>query len=751
MAKDRFLIAPIKEGLRTDLKPWLLPESAFQRLENAYMYEGRIRKRFGSSYTGTGWTDENTQALFSRLRIALTGGAGVGTTDGGGAATGTVPGSVFGAGQMFSIGDEIFTVNQTGTPAVMLTTGAATTHTFNTTTGAYSFNGADPTTQIYFYPAEPVMGLVNFEQDLLTNRPAIAFDTQFAYQYSGGSWSRIGPTAGSQFNGNDAQFFKATNWRGANTQDNILFVSNYNASVPAAATDDPMWYYNGTGITGWTQFQPIFIVGANFVRSAKIILPFKDRLILLNTVENDGGGGLGTNTRHANRCRFSHNGSPLAASAYYEPNQAGATGGGWIDAPTKEEIVGAEFIKDRLVVYFEKSTWELAYTANALQPFVWQKINTELGSESTFSLVPFDKAVLGIGVTGIHACNGANVERIDNQIPQQVFEIRNDNEGPIRVAGIRDYFTETVYWTFPAANSGAYAQSYPNGVLVYNYKDGTWSINADSITAFGEFEQQTGTTWASTTLTWLESNFTWNSGTSQPSFRQIIAGNQQGFVFKLETDVSRNESVLQITDITAGVGNSVLLAIIEHNLNTGEFIKLSTCQGVTGLNDNIYEITAISDNEVQIEEPDFAGTYIGGGKAARVSRVSIITKRFNPYVGMGRNFSIDSVDFAVQKTTSGEITVDYSPSSADLSMVEDATATGAILGNNVLETSAYDLVPLEDQQELLWHRVYFGTEGDSVQLRIYLSDEQLMDIDIAESDFQLEGFILNTSQKGRIA
>ena len=751
MAQNRFLIAPIKDGLRTDLRPWMLPENAFARMKNAYIHEGQIKKRFGSLYTGAGWTSALTQPLFSRLRIALTGGAKVGTTDGSGDANGTVPGNLFKIGQLFSIGGEIFTVYQTGTPAVMYTTGAATTMTLDTTTGAYNFVGATINTQIYFYPAESVMGLVNWETNTLNDRPAIAFDTQFAYQYSGDSWLRMGPTAGSQFNGDDANFFKVTNWRGATSDVNLMFVTNFQATVPAAATDDPMWRYDGTGITGWTTFQPIFLVGANFVRTARIVLPFKDRLILLNTIENDGGGGVGTNTAHPNRCRFSHNGSPIAASAYYEPNQAGATGGGWIDASTKEEIIGAEFIKDRLIVYFERSTWELAYTGNAVQPFIWQKINTELGSESTFSSVPFDKAVLTVGTTGIHACNGANVERIDKEISDLIFEIRNDNDGPLRVAGIRDYLKENVYWTFPTSSSDDFAETFPNKVLVYNYIDGTWAINDDSITAFGVFEQQTGTTWSSTYLTWEEVDFAWNSGTIQPQFRRIIAGNQHGYVFQIDTDISSNESVLQATNVTAGAGHTVTMAVIDHNLDTDDFVKISNCQGVTGINDKIYQVTSTAVGEITIQEPDFAGTYTGGGVIARVSRIDILTKKYNPFISTGKNVSIDSIDFGVQKTTSGSITVDYFASSSNVSMVNDGMVSGSILGTNVLETYPYATVPLEASQDMLWHRIYCATEGDGVQLRLYLSDTQMLDASVAGSDFQLEGFILNVSSTGRLS
>ena len=751
MAQDQFLVAPIKDGLRTDLKPWMLPEGAFARLENAYMHEGVIRKRFGSSFTGSGWASGQTQQLFSRLAIPLSGGAAVGITDGSGDATGTVPGAIFKVGQIFSIGSEIFTVSALGTPGTMLKTGTTVTATYNTTTGVYVFARATINTQIYFYPSEPVMGLSNLETNKLNDRPAVAFDTQFAYQFAGGRWSCVGPTAGSYFHGEDSDFFKATNWNGVTSDSNLMFVTNFNATVPAAATDDPMWYYTGIAMTGWTAFQPVFIVGANFVRSSRIIIPFKDRLLLLNTVENDAGGGLGTNTAHPNRCRFSHNGSPVAASAFYEPNQVGSTGGGWIDAATKEEIVSAEFIKDRLVVYFENSTWELAYTGNSVQPFVWQKLNTELGSESTFSSVPFDKAILTIGTTGIHACNGANVERIDNEIPSQIFEVRNSNDGFLRVAGIRDYLIESVYWTFPSSDPDNFADTYPNKVLVYNYKDGTWAINDDSITAFGYFEQQTGTTWASTTDPWGIANFTWASGTLQAQFRKIVAGNQQGYVFSLEPDISTNAPTLQITNAVAGAGGTVTIDVTDHNLNEGDFIRITNCLGVTDLNDSIYPINTISDNQISILNSFFAGTYLGGGIISRVSRIDILTKQYNPYVGKGSNVSINSVDFAVEKTTYGAITVDYLTSSSSLSMVDHARGMGCNLGNNVLETSAYDLVPLEDYQTLLWHKIYFGASGDSIQLRIYFSNDQMYDSNIVSSDFKLEGFILNTSPAGRIS
>src|SRR5579859_2370201 len=130
MAYDRFLIAPFATGLQTNMRPWLIMDDAFEDLQNAYVFRGRVRKRFGSRFMGTGWDSTQTEPLFSRLRI------NIGTTDGSGDISTTVPGNIFAIGQAFSIGDEIFTVVVDGTPGVMLTTGASTTHTYNTTSGA---------------------------------------------------------------------------------------------------------------------------------------------------------------------------------------------------------------------------------------------------------------------------------------------------------------------------------------------------------------------------------------------------------------------------------------------------------------------------------------------------------------------------------------------------------------------------------------------------------------------------------------
>jgi hypothetical protein len=757
MPFDRFLIAPYSSGLRTDLRPWLIPDDAFEELINAYVFRGRVRKRFGSVLMGPGTGDEApTSQLLSRLRINL------GNTDGAGAASGTVPGTIFSVGQLFSIGTEIFTVTTAGAVQPMLKTGTTVTATYSTTNGAYNFVGAAATTPVYFYPALPVMGLANYEVGAINNQPLFGFDTQFVYQYFPSTgWQRsssgISPFD-PIFKGTDLDFFWTTNWRGTTADVTIFFVTNFNSSAGAPpATQDPMWYYDGTT---WTIFTPYFLPAGGvptsgpFVQTARIILPFKNRLILLNTIEYDG---VSANQAFVNRCRYSFVGSPFAANAWYERGQTDslgnvAAGGGFTDATTEEAIVSAEFIKDRLIVYFDRSTWELVYTGNQVEPFVWQKINTELGSESTFSTVPFDKVVLTIGNTGVHACNGSNVERIDNNIPNQVFEVQDKSTNTARVAGIRDYFTEMVYWTY---NIESDTQNYPDRVLVYNYKNGSWAINIDSITCWGYYEQQLDTTWATANISWGEANFNWLSGVVQAQFRQVVAGNQEGYTFIISPDVSRNAPVLQITDMTLSTFSNFNLTIINHNLSEGDFIYIENAQGFSDFTPEIVQILDVVDlNNVltNLSFSAYTGTYTGGGTAARVSNIQILTKQFNPYIKQGNDVTIGKVDFGIKKTVNGQITVDYYPSATNLSMVTAGQSSGSILGNNILETSPYDPIyyPLEQQQERLWHSIYFQSYGECIQLYFYLSFDQISNPFVAFEDFQLEGMILYTNPTGRL-
>lgn len=722
MPMDRFFIGPPNTGLQTNLKPFMIPDDAFFQLNNAYVWRGRVRKRFGSTLFGI-----FDAQLKSRFRVVI------GTTDAAGVFFGVAPaGLSYIPGQLFSVGTDIFTVNVAGAPANMLSTNPLAAGTFNTVTGGVAINDpAQPLTTVYFYPALPVMGLSGLDSPILDFQAIIGFDTVFAYQFLANGWARLGTAT---WTGTDDQFFWSTNWRGINAYDTYFFVTNFNPP-------DGIRYWDGAN---WFFLTTVFNVAGDQILTARIVLPFHDRLILLNTVELIGV----TNRSFVNRLRFSQNGSPIAGNAWLEDTPGL---GGFLDAPTKEAIVTAQFLKDRLIVYFERSTWELVYTGNEILPFRWQQINSELGAASTFSVVPFDKVALGIGTVGVHACNGANVERIDQKIPNEVFKFFNTQLS--RTYGIRDFKAEMTYWSYVEQEEILETPHFPNRVLVYNYVNGSWSFNNDSITAFGYFQQLPQETWGTTESTWAESIEEWGAGEMQEKFRWIMGGNQEGFTFIIDPDLTENARALQITDIIPGV-DQVNLFIINHNLvaaNTnltiGDYIKLSGIAGspnMLNLNDQIFPVLRVVDsNNIVINTPGIVpgDFYNGGGLVERVSNIDIKTKQYNFYMTNDRNVSISKVDFNVDKTTDGQVTVDYYTSSTTLPMVEEGLSTEAALGTNVLETSPYPSVPLEQQQDFVWHPVYFQAEGTFIQLRIYMSNDQITNPAIASSDFQLNSMI----------
>lgn len=817
MAKiDRFYIGynDSNASLQTSLKPFAIPDEAFAQLNNAYVFRGRVRKRFGERLLIplTPYSSGFEQ-LASRLRINL------GNTDDSGNFSGTVPGDQFNIGQMFAVGTDLFTVYQDGTPGDMLSTNGSASGTYNTSTGAVVIMGSQALTAVYFFPALPVMGLLTYLEPNTNVEGTIAFDTRFSYQYGDTGWEVLvnSDSSVATWSGSNLNFFWGTNWIG-NTSDQIYFFAvNFNAA-------DGIAYYNNTY---WTDFYPV-VSNTNRLTTAQIVLPFRDRLIFLNTIENQQGvqfsapnktdpstgnfdetvagsysvgqffvvgntiftiasvaagaqamtvsypgtitpptatftastgeliiTGNGNNRNlpvyffdnstenlmyFVNRCRYSLNGSPIQPYSFLE-NLNG--GGGYLDAPTKEAIVTAQFLKDRLIVYFEQSTWELVYTANQVLPFVWQQINTELGAEGAFSQVPFDKVVLGVGNVGVHACSGYTVERIDDKIPDEVFDIHDDNNSVQRVYGIRDYYAEMVYWTFPSNSLETDTTDYPycNRILVYNYKTGSWAFNDDTVTVFGNWQTnmantQPSPTWESlddeVSDTWEALDDTWGNPQLQSKFRSVIAGNQQGFTFLVDIDEDSNCQALQITDMT----NNYTISCVDHNLEVGDYILVENCQGVTGLNGIIVQVQTRTTTSFTVDT-SFSGSYEGGGTITRITPIDIYTKQYNFYAQSGRNAYISKVDFLVDRTDFGQVCVDFFVSSSPYGLVSDGMSTGALVGTSILDTSPYPLITYEQFQDRLWHPLYFLADGEYIQLRLYFNDILSRNVDINSEPFEL--------------
>jgi hypothetical protein len=366
-------------------------------------------------------------------------------------------------------------------------------------------------------------------------------------------------------------------------------------SFRSIAGQDGIRYYGSlTNGTGWANYNPPIDLNNALVGSL-LIFPYRGYLVFLNTWE--GNEQAGSIFNYGNRARWTQIGTPYYSEPVpITPNlqtfQIDAVRddlfgkGGANDAPTQEVIIGACFIRDILIVFFERSCWRLRFVNNAQNPFVWERINVELGSSATFSTIPFDKGAMAIGERGIIIADANDVARIDEKIPDTIFDIRIRNDGMQRVYGIRTFRTRLNYWTFPSSSNPS--GIYPDLVLLYNYETKTWATFDDCFTCFGYFYEFDDMTWADLTAAWSTyDQLDFGGGNIEDGSENIIAGNQQGFVLNLDQEGMnkqpnsnfQNGASLMVDSITNGTPS--IFSSKDNNLPDGSWIVLTGIAGTT--------------------------------------------------------------------------------------------------------------------------------------------------------------------------
>jgi hypothetical protein len=564
--------------------------------------------------------------------------------------------------------------------------------------------------------SRPVMALPVEETTAINSEELKAFDTVKANLYSNAlqrfvdiSFDTTG--AAISWTGDDSDFFWAWNYyTDATTGNKLFWVTN---NVPA----DGIKYYNANAYPippgqGWVTpvLRTSSAVAGNVVNTCLMIVSYRNRLVLLNTTETVGG----VSRNFAQRARWCQNGTPVpsAVAPIQTPWYDNVPGlGGYIDAPTAEEIVACGFYKDTLVVFFERSTWQLFYTGNEALPFAWQRINNQFGCESTHSVVGFDKGLFAVGNVAIITSDSVNVERIDLKIPTEVFDFHNQTKGPLRVYGIRDYFYQFVYWTFPnAAQNG----TFPNKVLVLNYLDGAFSFYDDSYTCLGYYQSFRDLIWSRALFSWQEADpRTWSSGKNQADFPSIVGGNQQGFVMILDQKTS-NDPSLYITNITQSA--QAVITSPNHNLQKDQYVKFSGVLGMTGINDLVGKVQSFTLNAIVVDiNTTGMAAYTGSGYMTVLNNYEVVTKKFNPFYTAGEKVRFSYGDFYVERTDSGAVTVDF--------LVDDSYSMPI---NTVTVSTAKEYGPSIPVSKI-WQRSYADCMGQYLQMRIYLSDDQIRD------------------------
>ena len=742
-------------------------DDAFPVLDNAYCYRERIVKREGNKLLGrlqrnlTNQSLGNTSASVTTITFT-----DIFTTIGtfSGENPELQPGTLaisIGAPDTATFidnGNGSFAVTGLGVAAgsyVIYSTGKVVLKFSAPLTG-----GGAITAAFNYYPSLPVMGIETREVAGFNTQQTVWFDQKYAYTWTGAALTEFIP--GTTWAGTDSDFFWTTNYRGSVDSTRLLFATNF-----VNDASDPMRYTNGSA---WTTFAPLSDA-TDTIFQARIIIPYYGRLLLLNTWEGATAGSYAGAVNYFNRCAFSQIGDPTAANAFRR-DIVGL--GGSIDAPTNEEIIGAGFIKNTLMVFFEETTWQLRYVGEYGIPFIWERISADLGSDSTFSTVIFDQGALVVGDKAIISADPNSVNRIDLDIPDQIFSFNTANNGALRVQGIRNFQKELVYWTYSDVED---QRTFPNHILIYNYRNNTYARFRDNVTAFGSFllTGSSVTLWDSTDVFWDDADVTWDDVQDAGNFPSITSGNQEGYVH-IFGETSKDEASLSITGIDL-TQNPIQVTVINHNLETSDFVYMTNMQFIntstsapvsTNLNGVIYKVQRLTPGSMNednvfgllawdgvqysyLNYTNFPGltpaigvaTYVGGGQLALFPKLDVQTKDFNPFIQKGIQTKLSYIDFLMETTESAAMTINLFLNTSP------AISGNMLVGNQTSSTSptAPFYGPASD---IAWFRFYATLAAQFFRIQMTYSDQLMSMLTTHQQSWQLNSMTLWVKQGGKI-
>lgn len=580
-------------------------------------------------------------------------------------------------------------------------------------------------------------------------------------------------------------------------------IAQYLTNTSDSTLDCIRWYDGNPRTTdkGWVNFCPplsedVFSVAdlpplQYYLVGARKVKAFKDRLLFFGAVVQATGASP---IYLQDTVVYSANGVPYYTASFtgdvslpttdfstpsYFPvpdnvnafpptwfeDQAGF--GGFTQTGLNQKINTVESNDDVLIVGLDNRQIRIVYSGNDMLPFQFYEIDSSLGSSSPQSTVNINDTVVSRGSRGFVATVQTQASRMDETIPDSVYESKLTDNGPERIHGIRDYVNEWAYFSYP---SNLFRDKFPSATLQYNYKDQSWGLFYESYTCYGTFKRQSGFTWATigdVYSTWKVWNDPWKSGSSTLEQPEVIAGNQQGFILSRAKGTGEGDS-LTITGVS---GNTI--SSPDHGLNTGDYILISGALGtnVSEVNNNIFSIERTDEDSFTLNPPVSGITYTGGGQIKRMYIPFIQSKQFATDWENANKTRLGPQQYLLTRTASGQTTLyiylstngdaPYNqgpvlpyPSTNDALIFDTVLYTAPESTNLGLSAANINLNQVTGpEQSQIWHRINTSLIGDVVQFAITLNDEQMRntDLDHQFAEIEFHGAILDTSPSGYLA
>lgn len=338
------------------------------------------------------------------------------------------------------------------------------------------------------------------------------------------------------------------------------------------------------------------------------------------------------------------------------------SGAGMLSADTYEDMKGSIINGDKIVLKFNRSDWLIEKTRDPFNPYFIKKIPSVIGTDATFSLVSYGGEVKSLGKTGAINTNMQQSKRFDDKIPYFTRDNISAENFELTYGG---FDKNTSQFMFSYRDSASQLSDITQDkTLIYNYEEGTWSVNDQRFSVFGSTEDGQQLTWNDiyeannpSWATWDTTEEIWDKiGINEYSVT-TLAGDNDGFIYQLNADY--DDYFVDITNITQAA--QAVLNISTSAFKAGDRVVLKGVIGMTEINDIICDVISSTATSVtvNINSTEFTA-YASGGTLSKLINFEAKLQPFNPYREKGYKCFISEILFLLDNT-SGDLTVSIFP------------------------------------------------------------------------------------------
>jgi hypothetical protein len=331
------------------------------------------------------------------------------------------------------------------------------------------------------------------------------------------------------------------------------------------------------------------------------------------------------------------------------------SGSGLLSADTYENMKGAKILGNIIVMNFQRSNWTMEKTRDVFNPYLIRKIPSVLGTDATFSGVSYNYEVKSVGKTGLITTDGRQSLRFDNKVPY--FSVNEIDQNQIELTyGGFDRKNAQFMFSYREANSEL-TDVTQDKVLVCNYEEGTFSINDQRFSVFGQTDIGSSLTWDQidetnnpSWLRWDTTDEIWDHIGIEDEDQKTLAGDNEGFIYEINSGF--DDYFIDITNITQAV--QAVITVKESAYKVGDRIYIKDVEGMTEINTLIATVLIATDTSltVDIDSSGFTA-YSAAGSVIRVTDFIAETSVFNPYREIGRKCYVSHIEILIDTGTDG--------------------------------------------------------------------------------------------------